>query len=134
MGNSNFESGKMGEYICAVALMRLGESVEIVNLDTVDIIVNRNGSGLLRLQVKSSQYKDRNDKRAPGYQFFPNFGKSKTPLTKEHCDAIAFVALDIERVLFKSSTDLEPKITRRYPRTYFEVNDLERTTWKECIQ
>ena len=57
MSNTNFETGKHGEYIAAAALHKMGEKCEIINLGTVDIAVDKQEAGLVRLQVKSSHYK-----------------------------------------------------------------------------
>ena len=38
MSNNNFEHGKLGEFICATHLLKMGEKTEIVNLSTIDLI------------------------------------------------------------------------------------------------
>jgi len=37
-----FEAGKLGEHICMVRLMKMGIACELVNLDTIDIVVHYN--------------------------------------------------------------------------------------------
>ena len=125
-----FEAGKLGEYICAVRLMKLGLSCEIVTLDTVDIVVNYQSS-LLRVQVKSSILKKHG--RSQGYQFATSVSGKKRPLTKEHCDIVALVATDCERVLFKPVECLKGQVTKRILPRKFDRDDLEYKSWQYCL-
>ena len=134
MGNTNFETGKLGEFICATKLMQMGETCEIVNLDCVDIVVNRGEQGLVRIQVKSSRYKTKDSRSSKGYQFFPVFGLTKTPLTTHQCDAIAFVALDIERVIFQPITEIRQQKTKRFAKAKFHKENLECDTWATTLE
>tara|TARA_A100001035_G_C27446219_1_gene348164 strand:+ start:148 stop:567 length:420 start_codon:yes stop_codon:yes gene_type:complete len=135
VGNSNFETGKLGEHICATKLMKMGETCEIVNLDCVDIIVNRGEQGLVRLQVKSSHYKRKdNQQLTKGYQFFTAYGLHKRPLTIEQCDAIGFVALDIERVIFAPVSIVGTKKTKRFARAKFNQENIELNTWATTLE
>lgn len=134
MPNTNFETGKLGEYICAMKLMKMGETCEIVNLDCVDIVVNRGEQGLVRLQVKSSRYKTKDKRTTKGYQFFTAYGLVKKPLTLEQCDAIAFVALDIERVIFESVVSVGTQKTKRFARAKFNIENLEIDTWANTLE
>ena len=134
MSNSNFEIGKHGEYITAAALHKLGEKCEIINLGTVDIAVDKQEAGLVRLQVKSSHYKPKDRRPARGYQFFTAFGLKKQPLTKEHCDVVAFVALDIERVIFKPIGQIAGQVTKRFARSKFNKKNLEQDTWAVSLE
>ena len=135
MGNDNITNGQLGEHICASALLKLGEKCEIVRLGTVDIVVDRGHQGVIRLQVKSSRYKTKDGTgRQKGYQFFTAFGGKKTPLTAEHCDAVAFLASDLERVLFKPISEVELKVTKRIAKSKFLVENLERDSWANTIE
>ena len=125
-----FEAGKLGEYICAVRLMKLGLSCEIVTLDTVDIVVNYH-SNLLRVQVKSSILKKHG--RTLGYQFSTSVSGKKRPLTKEHCDIVALIATDKERVLFKPVECLKGQLTKRILPRKFDRDDLEYKSWNYCL-
>ena len=73
-----FEAGKLGEYICAVRLMKLGVSCEIVNLDTVDIVAYVDQQ-MLRIQVKSSLLKNQGQSKSLGYQFATSYSGKKKP-------------------------------------------------------
>ncbi len=135
MVNDNITNGQLGEHICASALLKLGEKCEIVRLGTVDIIVDRGHQGVIRLQVKSSRYKTKDGTgRQKGYQFFTAFGGKKTPLTSEHCDAVAFVASDLERVLFKPISEVEQKVTKRIAKAKFLVENLEKDSWANTLE
>jgi len=125
-----FEAGKLGEYICAVRLMKLNMSCEIVNLDTVDIVVNYK-SNLIRVQVKSSIRK--RHRSGWSYQFATSVSGKKKPLTKDHCDIVALVAVDCERVLFKPVEYLKGQVTKRILPRKFDRDDLESRSWEYCI-
>lgn len=114
--------------------MQMGETCEIVNLDCVDIVVNRGEQGLVRIQVKSSRYKTKDSRSSKGYQFFPVFGLTKTPLTTHQCDAIAFVALDIERVIFQPITEIRQQKTKRFAKAKFHKENLECDTWATTLE
>lgn len=135
MATDNITVGQIGEYICASVLLKLGEKCEIVRLGTVDIVVDRGHQGVIRLQVKSSRYKTKDGTgRQRGYQFFTAYGGKKTPLTSKHCDAIAFVASDIEKVIFKSISQLENKVTKRIAKSKFLIDHIERDSWETTLQ
>ena len=123
-------SGKIGELVCMVRLMKLGVACEIVHLETTDVIAYTD-YGIIRLQVKSSQFKINGSTR--GYQFSTAYSGKKKPLTKEHCDVVAFVALERERVLFKPVECLRGQITKRLLPNKFDKDDLESRSWNHCI-
>lgn len=126
----NFENGKLGEYICAVRLMKLGVSCEIVNLDTIDIIANHDES-VIRIQVKASKLK--RHRHSWTYQFATCVTGKKRPMTKADCDIVALVALDCERVLFKPVDKLKGQITKRVLPRKFDDDYLESKSWENCL-
>ena len=114
-------------------LMKMGVSCQIVNLDTIDIIVHYDQS-IIRVQVKSSILKTKGfGKGRPGYQFATSYSGKKKPLTEEQCDVIAFVAVNDERVLFSPVTTLTKQVTRRFSPSKFQKNDLEVRSWQHCL-
>ena len=131
---NNFEAGKLGEHICMTRLMKLGYSCQIVNLDTVDIIINYEET-LLRVQVKSSVLKSRGGaaKNHMGYQFATSHSGKKKPLTREQCDIVALVAIEPERVLFKPVEFLKGQVTKRVSPTKFNKDDLEQRSLQHCL-
>ena len=133
---STVEHGKIGEHICMIRLLKMGISCEIVHIDTVDIVAYIDGS-MVRVQVKTSTIKQ-NRKRglnggAPGYQFATSYSGKKKPLTEEHCDIVAFVALEAERVLFMPIGCLKNQVTKRMPPSKFEKEGLEERSWQHCL-
>lgn len=130
MPNSNFLIGKIGEYVCAARLTRLGINCEIVNLKTTDIIAEH-GLEFLRIQVKTSSLK--RNKNCNTYQFLTVTGGKKKPLLKEHCDIVALVALEHEKVLFKPVEYFQNRLTKRIPPKKFEDKDLELKSWNNCL-
>ena len=128
-----FETGKLGEYICAARLLRLGVSCEIINLDTIDILANVK-SQLIRIQVKASSLKRHARGRSLGYQFFPTFGGQRMILTKEHCDVMAYVAVDVGRVIFEPVEKIEGRLSRRFLSHNFQDDDLEKKTWSDAMK
>ena len=133
MSNNNFEHGKLGEFICATHLLKMGEKTEIVNLSTIDLIVHRD-SRLIRIQVKSSKYKLKdNMSKFRGYQFSTVHGGIKRPLTEKECDVLGFVATDLERVIFKPAKNFN-QITKRFAKKHFLQNDVEQASWNETME
>lgn len=131
-----FDAGKLGEYLCAAGLMRMGVSCEIVTLDTIDIIANVDRQ-LVRVQVKSSSlrsYKNVKKKEYFGYQFSTSFGSLRKTLTKEHCDVLAFVAIDNGKIYFEPIENIKRQKAKRFPPPVFEEPDLEKRTWSECMK
>lgn len=130
LNKTNFYTGKIGEYICAARLTQIGVSCEIVNLKTTDIIAEYE-FGFLRIQVKTSSLKKHGNYYS--YQFLTVTGGKKKPLLKEHCDIIALVALEHERVLFKPVEYFENKQTKRIPPKKFDEKNLEIKSWNNCL-
>ena len=132
---TNIESGKIGEHICMVRLMKMGVACEIVNLETMDIVAHV-GSEILRIQVKSSKLKTNGrgaGRNSPGLQFAVSHTRKKIPLTKDECDIIAFVSLDQERVMFKPVECLKGQVTKRFVPQKFEKDRLEERSWQYCL-
>jgi len=133
---SNLETGKIGEHICMVTLMKMGVACEIVNLETMDIVAHIDEQ-MLRIQVKTSVLKRNRKERpgggTPGYQFSTAYSGQKKPLTSSHCDIIAFVAFEAEKVLFMPVSCLKGAITKRFPPSKFDKEGLEARSWQHCL-
>lgn len=128
------EAGRIGEHIAALRLLKLGVPCEIVNLETTDIIAIYEDV-FLRVQVKSSSLKRDGRYRTPGYQWSCCVGsKRKTPLTRTHCDILAFVALDIERVWFMPVDILRGNYTKRCPPSKFTNDNIEIDSWYKSLK
>ena len=133
---SNLETGKIGEHICMVTLMKMGVACEIVNLETMDIVAHVDGQ-MLRIQVKTSVLKRNRKTRweggAPGYQFSTAHSGAKKPLDSSHCDIIAFVAFEPETVLFMPITCFKGQVTKRFPPSKFEKQNISERSWQHCL-
>ena len=129
--NSALQKGDIGEYVCAICLLEMGVNCKIVNVDATDILATINNK-FVRIQVKSSYYHYRNDVKngTPFYRFSTAKGKNKTPITKEHCDIVALVALDIKKTIFCVPFN---KSSAKYLRPKFLVPNVEKDTWNKCL-
>ena len=133
---SNLATGKIGEHICMVTLMKMGVACEIVNLETMDIVAHVDEQ-MLRIQVKTSVLKRNRRSRpgggTPGYQFATCYGGSKKTLDSSHCDIIAFVAFEAEKVLFMPISCLRGQVTKRFPPSKFEKDNISVRSWQHCL-
>lgn len=129
--NNALQKGDIGEYVCAICLLEMGVDCKIVNVGATDILATINNK-FIRVQVKSSYHHNRNDVKngTPFYRFSTALGKNKTPITKEHCDIVALVALDIKKVIF--SAPLNKASTKRI-RSKFLIPNVEKDTWNKCL-
>ena len=130
--NKALQKGDIGEHICAICLLEMDVSCKIVNIGATDILATV-GDKLIRIQVKGSHYKFRNDVKSGGtpfYRFSTALGKTKKRLTKEDCDVIALVALDIKKVIF--SLPVLTANTKRSKNTFLFPN-VEKDTWNKCL-
>jgi len=131
----------MGEFLTAFKLVQLGYPTEVVRLEKMDLITLVKGRKPIRVQVKSSSCKREYDTRKRGkrrpystYHFSVCSGaKPKQPLTKDQCDIVALVALDLERIIFLRIKELEGRITKRVGPTKFYDGCTE-TTWGNCLR
>ena len=125
-------TGKVGEHICALRMLKAGIPVSIVNLETADVIAWYKDR-VWRIQVKSSNLRIEEDRQA-GYQFNVAVGgKKKRPLTHLDCDIVALVAIEHEQVLFCTIDDLQGQKTKRLPSKTFEDSDLCKATWQAAL-
>jgi hypothetical protein len=127
------------EHLCVTKLKKLGFHASIVHMKETDVILGV-GEHLLRIQVKSSRIKRHSAERPNkfGYHFsVANGSKVKTPVTKEQCDILAFVAYERERIFFLHITEHKNKITKRFPKHFFDSDsnlDIEYNSLTEAIK
>lgn len=110
------QTGRVGELMVAMNLERMGIRCSIVNLDGIDIIAYVDKP--IQIEVKS---KSRIDGLRNTYAFKTN---------SHICDMYAFVALDLERIVFKSKIDC-PNTLIRIPSTEFKKK--AETTWASAM-
>ena len=130
--NDALQKGNIGEHICAICLLEMGIDCTIVNLGATDILAHV-GDKLIRIQVKGSHYKYRNDIKngSAFYRFSTAIGKNKKRLTKHDCDIIALVALDLRKIIF-----CLPNLTANTKRakSHYLAPNVEKVTWDSCIK
>jgi len=130
---SELDTGKIGEYICALRMLKSGISCQISNFEALDIIAYH-GSRLLRIQVKSSTIKNKGSGKGFGYQFnLAVGGKQKRHLTDADCDIIALVAIEHEQVMFYPRERLHGAKTKRVAPSKFDDPNLCLKTWDRCL-
>lgn len=131
---SEVQTGRTGEIIALLRLTQIGLDAQIVNIGTSDILVVDNARAW-RVQVKSSKIKNNGGNgRSPGYQFCISKGLNpKRSLTYEDCDIVALVAIDLERVMFAPVEFFANIKTKRLKPHDYAQDDLEKTTWRACV-
>tara|TARA_R110000824_G_scaffold79759_7_gene200865 strand:- start:3611 stop:4069 length:459 start_codon:yes stop_codon:yes gene_type:complete len=99
--------GRAGEYLAAAVLEQFGAQVAVVRGDSFDLAAWHN-SKVLRVEVKTcsrpSKYRPNN------YHFTTSSGASPRRVI-DRCDIVAFVALDIRRVIFMPIAQVTAKTT-----------------------
>lgn len=139
--NNSLMTGQMGELLTAFQLVKMGYPTEIVRLEKIDLLTLVGGRKPLRVQVKASSCKREYDTRKRGkrrpystYHFSVcSGGHPKQPLTKEDCDIVALVAIDLEKIIFLRTKELEGRVTKRIGPTKF-YDGCTRTTWDNCLR
>ena len=130
---SELDTGKIGEYICALRMLKSGISCQISNFEALDIIAYHENR-LLRIQVKSSTIKNKGSGKGFGYQFnLAVGGKQKRHLTDADCDIIALVAIEHEQVMFYPRERLHGAKTKRVAPSKFDDPNLCLKTWDRCL-
>ncbi len=128
--NEALKYGDIGEHLCVVSLLKMGYDCKIINLGTIDIVVPYNDK-LIRVQVKGSNLHTRSDQKnpTPFYFFSTAIGGKKEPITTQHCDVLALVALDIQSIVFKIPCG---QASTRLKRKHY-INNVEILTWEDCL-
>ncbi|MAJ13285.1 MAG: hypothetical protein CMD09_04730 [Flavobacteriales bacterium] len=133
----SLEIGQIGEVVCLLKLLRLGIPSNFAHLEKTDILSIHNKRPV-RIQVKSTTWRliDRRGKGRKerwGYHFSVCSGRTpKQPLTRDDCDIVALVAIDIDKVLFKNVELLAGRVTRKIDPKSFTEN-CEKESWNECV-
>lgn len=110
------QMGRVGELMVAMNLERMGIRCSIVNLDGIDIIAYLDKA--IQIEVKSNSKIDRIRNK---YAFKTN---------SNICDMYAFVALDLERIVFKAEIDCRSSQIRIPPE---EFKKKAETTWASAV-
>lgn len=133
MGMLSYRNGEIGEYICALRLLKMGVSCRIINMDKTDLIAEDNGK-LFRIQVKSSMLKKKHNKTtSQGYQFNVSSGRdSREPLSYDSIDIMAFVSIENEEVVFVPAPTCKTQKTKRLSRHKF-TDAITLKSWMNCM-
>ncbi len=108
-------SGRVGELLVALELERMGVDSRIVNWHGVDIMAYTDRP--IKIEVKA-----RNLERQGSWKFKTNSDK---------CDLYAFVALEIERILFMHANECQNKSIRL---SEAEFQKKTETTWASAVE
>lgn len=132
MKHSALDLGTIGEYICAVRMLKSGIPCKVVNFETTDV-VGYHEDRLIRIQVKSSTLKKNRPASRNGYQFNLGVGgKQKRVMTSADCDVIALVAIEQEQVIFFPQEKLQQKTKRLSPKR-FDNDDVCLSSWNRTM-
>jgi len=131
---SQIRIGKIGEHLCAAALLRMGLNADIVNQDGFDILVYI-GDRLIKVQVKSTLEPRVINSERDGiyYSFLCTRNSKKKTLTKKDTDIICFVAIDLKLCYFMPIEDLKG-MSKRLKPDFFDQPDIEDKSWDECYK
>lgn len=132
----SLHTGQIGETVCMLRLLRMGVSCSFVHLNKTDILAQWEDKPI-RIQVKSSTFKNsyrrKNGREYWCYHFsICSGGSPKQPLTKEVCDVIALVALDLDKVIFLNVDDTNGHVTKRLGKKDFHAL-CEEDSWNKCF-
>lgn len=126
--------GRIGELLAAVVLEQGGYSATIVGGNKYDILATTNDD-VFRVQVKSTlRPTDEKGRKKNSYVFRTGHGRSsKHAYEKGAIDMYALVALDIRRVLFVPSQDIQV-VTKRIKPECFVAEDAELNSLVETVK
>tara|TARA_R100000329_G_scaffold149172_1_gene139308 strand:- start:522 stop:1013 length:492 start_codon:yes stop_codon:yes gene_type:complete len=139
--DTSLSIGSMGEFLTAYNLVKLGYPTEIVRLEKIDLLTVVHNHKPLRIQVKTTKQRyhrsnrsNANHKAYYSYHFSVCSGsKPKYPLSKNDCDIVALVAIDLERIFFVRTKELDGCLTKRMTPTKF-YDGCTQTTWDNCLR
>lgn len=99
--------GKFGEYLVASKLTKMGMSVQFVDEEYFDLTFyfkKHPSMRLFKVQVKTAELESRRP-HLKNYSYKVHFGNYKNRQTNKllpsHCDLMAYVAFDTEKVFFE---------------------------------
>jgi hypothetical protein len=108
-------SGRVGELLVALELEKMGIDSRIVNWHGVDILAYTDQP--IQIEVKA-----RNIERQHSWKFKTNSDK---------CDIYAFVALELERIVFMHTSECR-NMSIRLPEDAFQKKT--ETTWASAVE
>ena len=124
---SSVVKGRIGELLAAAAIEQCGWHTLLTPMDHIDLVAMR-GSKFMRVQVKSANSRPRGNKVMFGYMTRTNHNEV---LNSDYIDIVAFVALNLRRVLFFRPIELPKSFRLSYES--FDNIDNERTSWETAV-
>lgn len=126
--------GRIGELLAAAVLEQGGYSATIVGGNKYDILATTDDD-VFRVQVKSTRCPtSENRRKRNSYVFRTGHGRSsKNTYKKSTIDMYALVALDIRRVLFFPSQDIQV-VTKRIGPEIFTGENAELNSLVEAVK
>tara|TARA_R110002020_G_C15970209_1_gene747447 strand:- start:18 stop:407 length:390 start_codon:yes stop_codon:yes gene_type:complete len=94
--------GRAGEFLAAAYMEQNGWRTVMATTEGVDLIAMKDGR-IKRVQVKATKSPQKSGR---WYQFTVSRGKIRRKLTKEDCDIVCAVAVDIGICLFKQVREI----------------------------
>ena len=111
--------GRIGELIVAASVEQAGFAAAQVPHEGFDLVCF-DGHQSYKIEVKSAS-----SKVDCSYRFMTSRGsKAKKLLSSEHCDIVAFCALDLRKVVYRPVTKVTLKRTRVKPQEFEESEML----------
>ena len=126
--------GRIGELLAAAVLEQGGYSATIVGGNKYDILATTDDD-VFRVQVKSTRRPtSEHGRKKSSYVFRTGHGRSsKNAYKKNTIDMYALVALDIRRVLFLPSQDIQV-VTKRIEPEIFTGENAELHSLVEAVK
>jgi len=110
----NHHSGRVGELLVALALEKMGIDSRIVNWHGVDILAYTDKP--IQIEVKARHLASKNS-----WKFKTNSDK---------CDVYAFVALELERIVFMHTSEFQNDSIRLREEAFQKKTE---TTWASAV-
>ena len=102
MVGDNNDIGRVGEYLAAACIEKNGWRVVVATTEGVDLIAMKD-KRIKRIQVKASKSPQKDGR---WYQFMTSRGIRRRKLTKDDCDIVCLVAVDLDVCLFRRVQDI----------------------------
>jgi hypothetical protein len=120
--------GAAGEHLTCSVLFTFGWSPAIIDAEGMDIVAVRKQE-TVRVQAKSTL------KSIDGwsYQWQVSKGYPKRSLSKDDCDIVACVSLDLRKIAFFPICVISKQLTRRMAFSKMNSPSLEEESWQAAL-
>jgi hypothetical protein len=114
---SNVFNGYVAETLVQYRLLSFGHNCFPCTGQSEYDLIAEIGGIFVRIQVKSALPEKKRRGRAR-YNFFPSRGQEKVAYSKDMIDVFAFVARDLERIVFRIAHDTGKGAVHMYPEDF----------------